>query len=134
MKAACQCGAVSIELAHKPEYVNFCDCSLCAKCGGAWGYFDIKEVSVSGPTRSYRRADMDPACIELHFCSTCGATTHWLLTEHSPGDRIGVNMRLFEPAELAGIEGRMLDGRNWTGAAPPDHHRPAGLIGKDIFI
>jgi len=130
----CHCSAITIEVAHKPEYVNFCDCTLCAKSGGAWGYYAAGEVTIAGSTRSYRRFDIDCPAIEIQFCRQCGTTTHWVLTEHCDGDRVGVNVRLFEPTELKGIEGRTLDGRNWTGESPAEQRRPIGTIGEDVFI
>ncbi|MEP5938316.1 MAG: aldehyde-activating protein [Erythrobacter sp.] len=134
MIGTCHCGAISVEVKHKPDYVNFCDCTLCAKTGGAWGYYVSAEVAVSGSTQSYRRHDYDHPAVEIQFCGQCGTTTHWVLTEHVEGDQIGVNVRLFEPSELIGIEGRTLDGRNWTGETPAEHRAPIGRIGEDMFI
>ncbi|MEM1052694.1 MAG: aldehyde-activating protein [Pseudomonadota bacterium] len=134
MTGTCHCGAVSVTVAHKPEYVNFCDCTLCAKTGGVWGYYQSAEVTVMGQTRSYHRVDREiPAC-EMHSCPKCSTTTHWHLTKHFEGDRVGVNMRIFEPAEVAGIEARFLDGRNWTGETEPRHRRPIGKLGVDAFL
>ncbi|RGP39763.1 hypothetical protein BPTFM16_00037 [Altererythrobacter insulae] len=119
---------------HKPEYVNLCDCSLCLKSGGAWGYFSQTEVEVEGDTASYRRTDYDKPAVEMHFCSKCGTTTHWTLTEHFEGERMGVNMRIFEPKELSGIEARTLDGRNWFGEGKANDLRPVGKLGEDVFL
>ncbi len=134
MIGTCHCKAITIEVAHRPEYVNFCDCSLCAKVGGAWGYYTSSDVKIAGPSQSYRRSDIDSPAVEIHFCGQCGTTTHWVLTEHCEGDQLGVNVRLFDPGELKGVEGRTLDGRNWTGETPADHRRPIGTIGHDVFI
>ncbi len=134
MKGGCHCGAVSVALQSKPEYINLCDCSLCAKSGGAWGYFTSDQVTVSGMTSSYRRADYDKPAVEMRFCANCGTTTHWVLTENFEGDRVGVNMRIFDPAELNGIEARTLDGSNWSGETDPVHRRPPGQLGSEVFL
>ena len=134
MIGSCHCGAVHVRVAHRPPYVNFCDCSLCAKTGGVWGYYEEGEVEVEGHTSSYRRADYDEPQIELYFCPRCGSTTHWVTTEHFDGKRGGVNMRIFEPEELKGIEARFLDGRNWVNTRKPGHRRPPGVLGEDVFI
>jgi hypothetical protein len=134
MKSACHCGAVTLEVAHKPDYVNFCDCSLCAKSGGAWGYYSSSEVTVTGATSAYRRSDYEKPAVEIRFCAQCGTTTHWVLTEHFDDDQVGVNIRIFDPSELFGIEARSLDGRHWTGEKPAEHRRPIGKIGEDVFI
>ena len=134
MTGGCHCGAVNLTLDHKPDYVNFCDCSLCAKSGAVWGYFDKSQVEITGSTSCYRRHDYPEPVVEMQFCANCGTTTHWFLTEHQPGDRMGVNMRIFEPSELAGIEARVLDGRNWFGKAEAAHRREPGVLGDDVFI
>ncbi len=134
MQATCHCGAVSITLASRPDYINLCDCSLCRKAGGAWGYFSREDVEVTGSTQPYRRADYEEPAVEIRFCGTCGTTTHWVLTEHHEGDRTGVNMRLFAPEETHGIEARTLDGHNWRGDGPAEHRREPGILGKDIFL
>lgn len=134
MKGGCHCGAVTLATSAKPQFVNLCDCSLCLKQGGAWGYYAQGEVEISGSTSSYRRADYDDPAVEIHFCPTCGTTTHWVLTEHFEGDRVGVNVRIFEPIELNGVEARTIDGRNWHGDTPPEHRRPVGILGKDVFL
>ncbi|MEM7690300.1 MAG: aldehyde-activating protein [Pseudomonadota bacterium] len=134
MTGSCHCGAVRVTVAHRPDYVSFCDCSLCAKSGGVWGYYESADVAVEGKTSGYRRADYDKPAVEMHSCPACGSTTHWVTTEHFDGDRMGVNVRIFEPAQLNGIEARFLDGRNWFGGAPPAHRRPSGKLGVDAFL
>jgi hypothetical protein len=134
MNASCHCGTVRVELAHKPDFINLCDCSLCLKSGGAWGYFTRSQVRIDGQTHGYQRADYKTPAVEIQFCPTCGTTTHWTLTEHLDEDRVGVNMRIFEPAELIDIETRTLDGRNWFGDGDAVHRRAVGKLGKDIFL
>jgi len=45
-----------------------------------------------------------------------------------------VNMRIFEPSELDGIEARTLDGRNWFGESNPVHRRAPGRLGSEVFL
>jgi len=134
LAGSCHCGAIRVRVAHKPSFVNFCDCSLCAKSGGVWGYYEGADVVVEGTTSSYRREDYDEPAVEMHFCPRCGTTTHWLTTEHFEGNRTGVNMRIFEPSELDGIEARFMDGRNWDGETTPGHRRAPGRLGEDAFL
>lgn len=134
MTGTCHCGEVQVSVSHKPEYVNFCDCSLCAKSGGVWGYYRANEISVKGPTSSYRRADYDRPAVDIHFCPDCGSTTHWMTNENFESDRAGINMRIFDPADLRGIEARFPDGRNWFGKSEPVHRRRHGKLGVDAFL
>ena len=129
LKTQCHCGAVTIGLAHAPDYLNDCNCSLCRSRGAMWGYFESKSVQVRGTTQTYVRADCDDPAVEIHFCPHCGATTHFTVTEsyqraHGPMDRVGVNMRLAASENLNGIEVRFPDGWNWDGSKPPGVRHP----------
>lgn len=134
MTGSCHCGAVEVTIATKPDYINLCDCTLCAKSGGAWAYFTGAEVAVTGPTNAYRRVDREKPACEMQFCPNCGTTTHWTLTEHFDGDKVGVNMRIFSPSQAAGIKAYTLDGRGWSGDSDPAQHRAPGRLGEDVFL
>jgi hypothetical protein len=109
----CHCGAVTLAIAVRPEYLNDCNCSLCTKLGALWGYFNPAEVTISGETGTYIRSDLKTPGLAAHFCKRCGCTTHWKPLPVWPQDRMGVNMRLFSPAAVEGIEIRHPDGRAW---------------------
>ena len=130
----CHCGAVMVTVPHLPDYVNFCDCSLCAKSGGVWAYYDFDELTIEGETHSYRRPDFDEPAIDLHFCPQCATTTHWVTTEHFEGKRSGVNARIFEPDSLSGVEARFPDGRNWFGQGEPSYRQPVGKVGQGALL
>ena len=120
ISAGCHCGAVSIRVAAPPDYINECNCSLCNSHGVWWGYYVPTDVEVTGETKGYGRVDRDKPAVNLHFCTTCGCTTHWTLTEQfvqdqGANDRMGVNMRLFDRAALTAVELRYPDGANWDG-------------------
>lgn len=127
-EGGCQCGGVRVRLARLPEYVNDCDCSLCRPLGVLWGYFSLSEIEVEGETAAYVRNDIDNPVLSVHFCKTCGATSHWSPLPSMDVDRTGVNMRLFEAERLSGIELRFPDGRNWTGEMPYGFRAPASTL------
>lgn len=136
MTGTCLCGAVSVTVDGKPDFIHDCNCTLCRKSGGAWGYFAASQVLVEGTTSSVMRTDkVDPAA-EVHSCRACSATTHFAMAEafterHGPVDMVGVNMRLFSPHDLDGVEVRFPDGRNWSGEGAFDYRRPSVIIGGD---
>ena len=111
MTGACHCGRVRLSVPGRPEYLNICNCTLCTKLGGMWGYFPRSKVTVDGETGAYVRADEAEPYLSSHFCKGCGSTTHWSPLAADAPDRMGVNMRLFDQVELAGIEVRYPDGR-----------------------
>jgi hypothetical protein len=118
MTGTCHCGAVTITLADKPEYLFDCDCSNCSKHGALWGYFAPADVKVSGKTVSYTHPERERPSSNIHFCGTCGCTTHWSPTVHISQDMMGANMRLFDSEELSGIPLHFPDGKGWSGQGP----------------
>ncbi|MBY0305025.1 MAG: GFA family protein [Sphingomonas sp.] len=114
LSATCHCGAVGITIPAAPDYLNDCNCSLCVTRGGLWGYFSPADVTISGETHGYIRADLKQAALSTHWCAHCGSTTHWTALDPAY-DRMGVNMRLFDPAAYARVEIRPIDGRSWEG-------------------
>jgi hypothetical protein len=132
---SCLCGAVHVETAKRPDYLHECNCTLCTKTGARWGYFHPSEVVVSGETHSYCRQDKAEPAAQVQFCPTCGSTTHFTLTESVAAKlgnvMAGVNLRLADESELAGIELRFPDGRAWAGTGEFAYLRDAEVLGED---
>lgn len=133
LKLSCLCGNVTVELSKKPDFINECNCTLCSKTGAWWAYFHPSEVKVVGTTHGFCRSDKADPAAQIHFCPACGATTHFVLTESAVAKfgnaQMGVNMRLANEKELAGIELRYPDGRAWSGAGGFGYVRDARIIG-----
>ncbi len=134
MTGTCLCGAVDITIDTRPEFIHDCNCSLCRKSGAAWGYFPASAVTM-GPsdTATFVRRDKENPAAAIHSCSECGATTHFTLTEahtrlNPSHDQVGVNMKLFEPDDLDGVEVRYPDGRAWNGKGPFGYRRAPMMI------
>jgi hypothetical protein len=135
LKLSCLCGRVRVTTSKSPDYVNECNCTLCAKAGARWAYFDPAEVSVEGETGAHRREDKADPFAEVHFCMRCGSTTHFVLTPSAVAKfgntLMGVNARLADDSELVGVELRYPDGRAWPGEGEFTYLRPARIIGRD---
>ena len=133
MKLSCLCARVSIELEKRAEYIHECNCTWCSKTGARWAYFHPSEVGVEGKTTSFTRQDKSDPSAEVHFCSSCGSTTHFVLTETAVAkfgnSLMGVNMWLADPQDLAGLELRFPDGRSWPGEGDFSYLRETRLIG-----
>lgn len=132
---SCHCGQLRIDLARRPDYIHECNCSLCGKTGARWAYFRPSEVAVDGETAGYCRQDKADPGAEIRFCPTCGSTTHFTLTASAiarlGNSLLGVNMRLADEGDLAGIELRFPDGRAWAGEGEFSYVRAARVIGED---
>lgn len=114
LAGSCHCGLVTVDVSRPPEYLGRCNCSICTKTAILWGYYDPAEVAVSdAPLDSYVRADMAEPCLAVDRCATCGCIVRWRAIVDLETPRMGVNMNLFDPADIAAIEIRPNDGRNW---------------------
>ncbi len=109
IQASCHCGAVRLEIAHSPQSLTDCNCSICRRLGVLWAYYPLGAVTVHGEgeeTQTYVWGDRQ---IAFHRCRTCGCVSHWRSFDSSR-DRIGVNARLFDLADTEGVTVRLLDG------------------------
>lgn len=109
VEASCHCGGVRLEIDRAPEEVTDCNCSICRRYGVLWAYYSPRQVQLTpreGGTDIYLWGDRS---LEFHRCKTCGCVTHWAAVDKSE-DRMGVNARLMEPAILAEVRWRVLDG------------------------
>ena len=135
LSLSCHCGQIRVRTGKPPDYLHECNCTLCGKTGARWGYFSPSDVSVEGVAAGYCRPDRDQPGARMQFCATCGVTTHFVLTESAVAKFgnvvMGVNMRLAEESDLAGIELRYPDGRAWAGEGEFGYVREARIIGQD---
>jgi hypothetical protein len=134
LKLSCLCGQIRVETAKRPDFVHECNCTLCSKSGARWGYFHPSEVTVEGRAEGYCRDDKGEPNALLQFCATCGVTTHFVLTEGAVAKHgnvvMGVNMRLADEEDLAGVELRFPDGRAWAGEGAFGYVREARILGR----
>jgi hypothetical protein len=110
LSGACHCGDVRIELPAAPRTLIDCNCSICRRNGAWWALWDPAEVRVHGHPQHTTEYLWGPRTIRTLRCSRCGCVTHWEPLQPAAGDRIGVNMRNFDPAALAGARTRRFDG------------------------
>lgn len=112
---SCHCGAVSFQLNINPEWLTECNCSICRRIGGLWAHAETRDVRINcdeNATISYVWGDKS---IAFKSCSRCGCTTHWENLQAEQSARMAVNMRMADPAEIAGIPVRHFDGADsWT--------------------
>ena len=110
LQGACHCGAVRLTLPFAPEKATKCNCSICRRIGGLWGYYRPDEVAVSDPDGQLVGYVQGDAMLTNWHCARCGCTTHWTGGDPTVGDRMGVNTRLMDPAVVAGVRIKRVDG------------------------
>jgi hypothetical protein len=133
LKLSCHCGRVGVRIEKRPDFIHDCNCTLCQKTGAIWGYFQPSEVAVQGATTGYSRDDKAEPGVSIRFCSNCGATTHFELTEATiakfGNTMLGVNMRLADENDLEGVEQRYPNGRGWSGEGDFGYVQESRIIG-----
>ncbi len=108
----CHCGAVLITIPGPPEQVTQCNCSLCRRTGWIGGYWHPDEVIIDAAPDALNPYVQGDKMITTWNCKTCGAHTHWTPITASP-DRMGVNMRMFDPAEWQHLPVQEVDGASF---------------------
>jgi hypothetical protein len=133
LNLSCHCGRVGVRTEKRPDFIHDCNCTLCQKTGAIWGYFQPSEVAVQGATTGYSRDDKAEPGVSIRFCSNCGATTHFELTEAAiakfGNTMLGVNMRLADENDLVGVELRYPNGRAWSGEGDFGYVQGSRIIG-----
>jgi hypothetical protein len=114
--ASCHCGAVRVEVDHRPATLTSCNCSVCRRYGALWGYYTSRAVRIGAAPDTLVAYAWGDRSLEFLHCRGCGCVVLW----HSRSDRgddtrIGLNARMLDPGEIAGLPVRHLDGADtWT--------------------
>lgn len=109
LTGSCHCGAIKIEVERKPRRLTSCNCSICRRHAGLWGFYDKTKVKVVAPKAALDRYVWGDKYLSLFRCATCGCVTHWLPIART-SHRMGVNFRNFDPSVIESIRVRRLDG------------------------
>lgn len=109
LQGRCHCGAIRITVAAPPAEVLRCNCSLCRKTGWRGGYWSPDEVRIAAGPDALSPYVQGDRTITLWHCRTCGCHTHWTPLS-APPERMGVNMRMLDPADWQDLPVREVDG------------------------
>ena len=113
VETSCHCGAAKLEVARKPRRLTSCNCSICRRYGALWAYFKPTEVRKKYWKRDVQSYAWGDRSIRFVRCRTCGCVLQWESAK-GPGRQIGVTARLMDPAVIANVRIRRLDGaRTW---------------------
>jgi hypothetical protein len=110
LAASCHCGAVRLELARAPRTLTNCNCSICRRYGALWAYYRARSVRVISAPDALSSYCWGGRTLEFYRCSICGCVTHHERVRKHPDSTVGVNARNVDPAALASVRVRRLDG------------------------
>ena len=117
---SCHCGKTAFEIDGEiPAKLTRCTCSLCAKRGTLYAYYEPAQFRLTTPAADVATYRWDTKTVAHNFCANCGCGTFSDSPAFKPDGswdgttrRIGVNARLFDgfDAALAAVD--MIDGKN----------------------
>ncbi|HYD44108.1 MAG TPA: hypothetical protein VEA79_02455 [Phenylobacterium sp.] len=108
--AACHCGAVRLEIARKPRSVTQCNCSVCRRYGAMWAYYTRKSVRLIAEPGAVGEYSWRNHRLQFCHCTVCGGLTHYKSRNETPDGRFAVNGRMIDPAVMASVPIKLLDG------------------------
>ncbi|KQV27755.1 aldehyde-activating protein [Rhizobium sp. Root1203] len=122
-RGSCHCGAVHWEFRGAIPDATICNCTVCRRYGVLWAYgYDGDDVHVEDPSSALTVYICGSRKISFNFYRLCGNLVSWRALR--PNDRgltrIAVNLRLAEPADVAGIRLQRFDGLHSFEDLPPD--------------
>jgi len=111
LEGSCHCGAVKIQVPRRPRRLTSCNCSICRRSAGLFGYYDKRQVKIVARKDAIDRYVWGDKCIAHCRCATCGCLTHWQPIGRT-SNRMGVNFRNFDPSVIESTRIRRFDGAN----------------------
>lgn len=108
-QGSCHCGAIRLTLRDDPPDAGECNCSICRRTGGLWHHCHPDNVTVEGEGKGYVQGD---CMLTTWHCPTCGCTTHWTALDPEY-ERMGINLRMFEPELWQDLPRRFIDGASF---------------------
>ena len=117
---SCHCGGTSFRIDGAiPPKLTRCTCSICAKRGVLWAYFQPGEFHPASSAAGDAVYRWNTKLVAHHFCPTCGCATYSDSPAFEPDGswdkqtrRIGVNARLFDDFDAAAAPVDVIDGKN----------------------
>src|SRR5262245_3679733 len=80
-RAACTCGALSVETEGESVRISLCHCYACQQRTGSpfavQARFPRTRASVNGASTAYVRTGDSGGTATFHFCPTCGVTVYY---------------------------------------------------------
>jgi hypothetical protein len=108
--ASCHCGAIRIRVRRISRTLTSCNCSICRRYGALWAYYSARSVRVDAPPGGLEKYSWNRRVRAYYRCRKCGCVTHYAYRGRRRSTIVAVNAANFEPALLAGVRIRHLDG------------------------
>jgi hypothetical protein len=110
IQGTCLCKAVQLGATRVPRQVTQCNCSVCRSYGTLWAYYRRSAVSITAPRSALATYSVRTRGLKFVRCATCGCVICWDSRSKGRDERMGINTRLLDPALMATVPVKVLDG------------------------
>jgi len=114
MEGGCHCGRVHFRVTASLDRVTYCNCSICSKKGFLHLIVTPERFELLSGKDALTAYRFNTGVAQHMFCSTCGI--HPFYVPRSDPDKIDVNVRCLDGVDLATIEVKQFDGKDWEHA------------------
>jgi len=113
-RGGCHCGRVAFEVTGHLRRVSDCNCSICTKKGFLHWIVPRDTFRLLTPTSALARYTFNTGVAQHYFCRKCGIASFYI--PRSDPDKVDVNARCLDGADLNRLRVDRFDGRNWERA------------------
>ncbi|MEO7735090.1 MAG: GFA family protein [Kofleriaceae bacterium] len=114
IEGTCLCRAVTLGAARLPRQVTQCNCSVCRRYGTLWAYYPRSAVTITAARGALEHYSVRARGLKFVRCRSCGCVICWDSRSKDPERRLGINTRLLDPALMARVPVKVLDGdKTW---------------------
>ena len=110
IEASCHCGTAKLAVARAPRSLTDCNCSICRRYSALWAYYPASDVRLLYRKRDVEAYSWGDRTLRFVRCRKCGCVLHHERAKKARSTTIGVNARNLDPAVVAKLRIRRLDG------------------------
>ena len=114
MQGGCHCGRVRFRVTADLDRVTECNCSMCGKKGFLHLIVAPEQFELIGGQDDLTTYQFNTKVARHTFCKVCGV--HPFYVPRSDPDKIDVNVRCLDGADLDALHAERFDGKNWEAA------------------
>ncbi len=113
-RGGCHCGRVAFEVEGDLERVSECNCSICTKKAYLHWIVPKERFRLLKGEEHLSTYTFNTGIAKHHFCRVCGVASFYI--PRSDPDKVDVNARCLDGADLSTVKRRFYDGQNWEAA------------------